>query len=142
MAGYGAIGVDEIPSVHEGSCVQCHMPPTSWQRPWWRQLGGNHTFTIIEPEVAATSSRCGDLETMPFSACSTCHGGNAPDDPMATYLQPRIEQRQSWTKAKIAAIWDELDQAAVKLGYADATRLIQPSWPSRERLDEQPSASS
>ena len=30
MAGYGAIGVDEVPSVHEGKCIQCHMPPTSY----------------------------------------------------------------------------------------------------------------
>ena len=56
MAGYGAIGVDEIPSVHEGKCVQCHMPPTSYAR-GSAQLGGNHTFTIIEPEVAAERRR-------------------------------------------------------------------------------------
>ncbi len=142
MAGYGAIGVDEIPSVHEGECVKCHMPPTSWSR-GSVQLGGNHTFTIIEPEVAAEASAdIGSgtvIDGMPFSACTTCHGGNAPNDPEATYLQPRIEQRQAWTKAKIEAIWTELDMAAVKLGYADAdaahTALV---GDPRERLDQQP----
>ncbi len=133
MAGYGAIGVPEIPSVHEGKCVQCHMPPTSYSR-GSVQLGGNHTFTIIKPEVAAESSPIPVRTTtpspgatpvvtmgqMPYSACTTCHGGQAPDDPYATYLQGTIEQRQSWTKAKIEQIWNELDKAAVNLGYADA----------------------
>jgi hypothetical protein len=142
MAGYGAIGVPQIPSVHEGSCVQCHMPPTSYNSSGTsRQLGGNHTFTIIEPEVAAEVQPFEELETMPYSACSTCHGGNAPGDPLATYLQPRIEQRQSWTKTKIDQIWNELDKAAVNLGYADvdaahAALVAKPEsdWSNAERL--------
>jgi hypothetical protein len=64
------------------------------------QLGGNHTFTIIEPEVAleaspipvittsavATASPAGvetitttntvTYDSMPYSACSTCHSNN------------------------------------------------------------------
>jgi len=140
MAGYGAIGVDEVPSVHEGKCVQCHMPPTSYGR-GNPQLGGNHTFKIIDPEVAAGVTPLATGEVMPYSACSTCHGGQAPNDPLATYLQGTIEQRQSWTKAKIALIWDELDKAAVKLGYADTdaahTALVaipESDWTTSQRL--------
>jgi nitrate reductase cytochrome c-type subunit len=135
MAGYGAIGVDEIPSVHEGKCIQCHMPPTAAGTSHGANLGANHTFTIIEPEVAATV----DDGPMPYSACSTCHG--RASDPLATYLQGTIEQRQSWTKAKIAAIWDELDAAAVKLGYADTdaahtdlTAMPEADWTNSQRL--------
>ena len=79
------------------------------------------------------------MGVMPFSACSTCHG--RATDPLATYLQGTIEQRQSWTKAKIAAIWDELDMAAVKLGYADTdaahTALVaipEADWTNSQRL--------
>ncbi len=137
MAGYGAIGVDEIPSVHEGKCIQCHMPPTSYGH-GGVQKGANHTFQIIQPEVAANVLPQG-TNMMPYSACSTCHG--RASDPMATYLQGTIEQRQSWTKAKIAAIWDELDMAAVKLGYADTdaahTALVaipEADWTNSQRL--------
>jgi hypothetical protein len=55
MDGYGAIDVSSFPSVHKGKCVQCHMPPTSISR-GNVQLGGNHTFNIIEPEVALEAS--------------------------------------------------------------------------------------
>ena len=55
MEGYGAIDVSAFPSVHKGKCVQCHMPPTSISR-GNVQLGGNHTFNIIEPEVALEAS--------------------------------------------------------------------------------------
>jgi hypothetical protein len=97
MDGYGAIDVSSFPSVHKGKCVQCHMPPTSVSR-GNVQLGGNHTFNIIEPEVAleaspipvvttsavATASPSGTITTtntvtwdvMPMSACSTCHNNN------------------------------------------------------------------
>ena len=97
MEGYGAIDVSAFPSVHKGKCVQCHMPPTSVSR-GNVQLGGNHTFNIIEPEVAleaspipmvttsavATASPSGTITTtntvtwdvMPMSACSTCHTNN------------------------------------------------------------------
>ena len=97
MEGYGAIDVSAFPSVHKGKCVQCHMPPTSVSR-GSVQLGGNHTFNIIEPEVAleaspipmvttsavATASPSGTITTtntvtwdaMPMSACSTCHSNN------------------------------------------------------------------
>lgn len=52
MDGYGAIDVARFPSVHKGKCIQCHMAPTSFSR-GAVQLGGNHTFKIIEPVVAA-----------------------------------------------------------------------------------------
>ncbi|MFA4966468.1 MAG: hypothetical protein WC709_12665, partial [Thermoleophilia bacterium] len=132
MAGFGAIDVPKIPSVHKGKCIQCHMPPTSYSR-GSAQLGGNHTFTIIEPGVAAEASPIPIRTTtpspsaspvvttgvMPYSACSTCHG--RATDPLATYVQDTIEQRQEWTRAEIALIWDELDAGAGRLGYADST---------------------
>ena len=179
MDGYGAIDVAAYPSVHKGKCIQCHMPPTSYSR-GSVQMGGNHTFTIIEPKVAAeealpipvstTTARATALpipgttnlpvvtttvttatSRMPYSACSTCHDNNpqpaqvitsttATATPTAApttvqvsvtqttmvasgdkglWLQDTIDQRQEWTKAKVDAIWAELNKAAVALGYAD-----------------------
>ncbi len=132
MAGYGAIGVKQMPGVHEGKCIQCHMPPTSYSR-GAAQLGANHTMDIIDPKVAADSSPVPVATTtptpggspvvttavMPYSSCSTCHG--RASDPLATYLQGTIEQRQSWTKGQISQLQDELNAAAVKLGYTDST---------------------
>ena len=55
MNGTGAIDVPQgSPSVHKGKCVQCHMPPTTISR-GSVQLGANHTFKIIEPEVGRRS---------------------------------------------------------------------------------------
>ncbi|MGE5228189.1 MAG: multiheme c-type cytochrome, partial [Deltaproteobacteria bacterium] len=182
MEGYGAIDVSSFPSVHKDKCVECHMPPTSVSR-GSVQLGGNHTFNIIEPEVAleaspipvvttsavATASPSGTITTtntvtwdsMPYSACSTCHSnnngvratprpistttatpnptasplrvtvtinqtanqaawGNSSGGDRAVWLQDTIEQRQDWTKAKIAEIWAVLEAVAVDNGYADA----------------------
>ena len=188
--GYGAIDVSSFPSVHKGKCIECHMPPTYWQR-GSVQDGANHTFDIIEPKdaveaspvpvttaaatatatpvpggtpVVTVTSRV-TWDTMPYSACSTCHNGNANPSPKAIatatatpnptasplrvnvtidqmadsaqiyssstnvwspggdralWLQDTIEQRQEWTKAKIAAIWAVLDAVAVDNGYADA----------------------
>jgi hypothetical protein len=120
MDGYGAIDVSAFPSVHKGKCVQCHMPPTSYGRNV-PQLGGNHTFQIIEPEVAAgveTIVVGGEDVVMPYSSCSTCHGRGT--DPLATYLQDTITQRQDWTMAKVDEIWAVLDAVAVDNKYADA----------------------
>ncbi len=98
MDGYGAIDVQSFPSVHKGKCVQCHMAPTSYSR-GSVQLGGNHTFTIIDPETAVealpipistatsvattypdptsspvvTTTKTVTQDSMPYSACSTCH---------------------------------------------------------------------
>ena len=101
MDGYGAIDVSAFPSVHKGKCVQCHMPPTSWSR-GNVQLAGNHTFNIITPEDAVEASLVPVVtatavatatpvpagtpvitttitvtrDSMPYSACSTCHYNN------------------------------------------------------------------
>ncbi len=139
--GYGAIDVDAFPSVHKGKCVQCHMPPTTTS-----PTGGNHTFKIIEPEVAneavpnplVTNS---PTPKMPYSSCSGAKGCHTrPNEPYGLYLQDTIEQRQEWTHAKIDEIWTELDKAAVVLGYADTdaahTALVaKPSntWTTAER---------
>ena len=121
MDGYGAIDVASFPSVHKGKCVQCHMPPTSYGQST-PQLGGNHTFKIITPQVAADvqPQNLGPSAapvTMPYSACSTCH--SRPGDNSALWLQDTIDQRQSWTKAKIVDINNALATAAKRLGYAD-----------------------
>ncbi len=132
MDGYGAIDVVGFPSVHKGKCVKCHMPPTSISR-GSVQLGGNHTFNIITPEQADSvqpmpfstttpspgASPVITTVVMPYSACSTCHG--RASDPLATYLQDTIDQRQEWTKAKIVEIHAALAAAAGRLGYADAS---------------------
>jgi hypothetical protein len=106
MDGYGAIDVAAFPSVHKGKCVQCHMPPTSYSR-GSVQLGGNHTFTIIEPEEAVealpipiasatakatawpnpatsvvTTTKTLTQDSMPYSACSTCHNNNQKPTPV------------------------------------------------------------
>jgi len=102
MDGYGAIDVSAFPSVHKGKCIQCHMPPTYFQR-GGVQRGANHTFTIIQPKDAveaspvpvttavatATASPSGTVtvttrvtwDTMPYSACSTCHNQNTNPSP-------------------------------------------------------------
>ena len=196
MAGYGAIGVPQIPSVHKGRCVQCHMPPTTYSR-GSIQLGANHTFTIIEPEQAVeaspipvstataratatpipggtpvvTTTLTVSQDTMPYSACSTCHNNNVRTSPrpLATatttpspsaspvqvrvtitqdvargdkgmWLQDTITDRQSWTSGQITSLWDELDAAAARLGFTDATTardtivaIPEASWTANQR---------
>ena len=110
MNGVGAIGVDGGVSLHKGKCIQCHMVPTSYSR-GSVQLGANHTMTIIDPEVAVdvkptpvatttakatatptpgtvrvTTTLTVTQDTMPYSACSTCHNNNvvATPQPVAT----------------------------------------------------------
>ena len=116
--GYGAIDVSSFPSVHKDKCVQCHMPPTTTS-----PTGGNHTFKIIEPEVAqdavpnpiVTNS---PTPKMPYSSCSGVSGCHTrPNQPYGLYLQDTIEQRQTWTQAKVDEIWAELEKAAGVLGY-------------------------
>jgi hypothetical protein len=119
--GYGAIDVAAFPSVHKGKCVQCHMPPTTTS-----PTGGNHTFAIIEPEVASEARvpvavpSGSPTPRMPYSSCSGAQGCHTrPNEPYALYLQDTIEQRQEWTHDKVDEIHNELDAAAVRLGYAD-----------------------
>jgi len=134
--GYGAIDVAAFPSVHKGKCVQCHMPPTTTS-----PRGGNHTFQIIEPEVAS-EARVNPIVTttptprMPYSSCSGAKGCHTrPNEPYALYLQDTIEQRQEWTHARVDAIHNELDAAAVRLGYADeaAARTALVAIPEADR---------
>ena len=129
MEGVGAIDVMQgSPSVHKGKCVECHMPPTTFSR-GSVQLGANHTFKIIEPEVAAEvspipvrtttptpgASPVITYSTMPFSACTTCH--SRPNDEAATWLQDTLTYRQEamhrWNDQVTAA----LTSAAKKLGF-------------------------
>jgi hypothetical protein len=56
----------------------------------------------------------------------------SPGGDKALWLQETIEQRQTWTKAKIEAIWAVLDAVAADNGYADAQA-------ARDALVDQPS---
>jgi len=127
MNGRGAIGVPRMPSVHKDSCVECHMVPTGYERDQQAGTSANHRFAIISPEEASTQTVAlaaypdGDLpattKNMPYSSCSVCHGRSG--DPLATYLQSTIDNRQAYIREQIAAIWAELDAAAVRQGYTD-----------------------
>ena len=50
IEGYGAIDVSSFPSVHKGKCVSATCRRRAQRGSV--QTGGNHTFKIIEPEVA------------------------------------------------------------------------------------------
>jgi nitrate/TMAO reductase-like tetraheme cytochrome c subunit len=191
MDGYGAIDVAAFPSVHKGKCIECHMAPTSYSR-GSVQLGGNHTFTIIEPEQAVeaspipiasataratawpnpsasviTTTKTVTQDSMPYSACSTCHNNGQKPTPVpvatattsanataiavtitqnvanqgdkALWLQDTIEQRRAWTEAKVAEIHTELNAAAVRLGYANekAARDALVAIPAADRTADQ-----
>ncbi len=129
--GTGAIDVPQgSPSVHKGKCVQCHMPPTTLSR-GDKQLGANHTFSIITPAMATAvtpvplrtttptpgASPVVEMTTMPFSACTTCH--SRPGDDAAMWLQDTLTDRQTamhdWNDDVTAA----LTKAAKKLGFKD-----------------------
>lgn len=69
------------------------------------------------------------------SAVSNSSGGDR-----ALWLQDTIVQRQTWTKAKIDAVYKSLDKAATVLGYADRdaarTALVEKpanTWTTAER---------
>lgn len=146
MNGTGAIDVPQgSPSVHKGKCVQCHMPPTTISR-GDKQLGANHTFKIIEPDVAAGvtpvplktttpspgASPVVTNTTMPFSACTTCHG--RPNDEAATWLQGTLDDRQEAMHAWNDRVTTALKAAAKRLGYkstAAANTAINKIKPSK-----------
>jgi len=123
MNGTGAIDVRRgSPSVHRGKCVQCHMPPTGWDRHGLvPATGANHTFTIIAPDVAAEALTTRPFPTtgtklpMPYSACSTCH--SRPDDEAATWLQGTLDGHQKDMRAWSARTTAALAVAARRLGY-------------------------
>lgn len=115
MDGYGAIDVAGFPSVHKGKCIECHMPPTSYSR-GSDQRAGNHTFTIITPEeaveaspvpistVAATQAGTPIVvtnrvtyDTMPYSACSTCHNKGTQPSPKPTATATAIDTPRAGT---------------------------------------------
>ena len=122
MNGTGAIGVPQgLPGVHKGKCVQCHMAPTSSGH-GGVQLGGNHTFKVIYPKVAAAAT-AGTTTGMPFSACSTCHSegttpSNATPDPLATNVQPIADAHQAKIKGLYAKTTTDLQAAGERMGYA------------------------
>lgn len=118
MQGVGAIGVKPYPGVHQGKCVQCHMPPTTVSGHGGVQLGANHTMDIIMPQVAADTvpvSIGGYTGPMPFSACTTCHSRTGDQD--ATWLQDTIDQRQADMHAWYDRVTAALTKAAKRLGY-------------------------
>jgi hypothetical protein len=117
MAGYGAIDVPQISSVHEGKCVQCHMVPTGYENSGAAGTSANHVFAIITPEEASeqTTTTSAGVKNMPYSSCSTCHG--KAGDPLATYLQDTIVDRQAFIHLMVDKIHDELVAGADRMGY-------------------------
>jgi hypothetical protein len=125
MNGTGAIDVPQgSPSVHKGRCVQCHMPPTGRDRTTGGPTSdpaGNHTFQIIEPDVAkeALTTRpipsTGSKQNMYYSACTTCHSREG--DSQATYLQHVIDDRQEAMHAWNDKTTVALTAAAKRLGF-------------------------
>jgi hypothetical protein len=136
MDGTGAIDVPQgSPSVHKGKCVQCHMPPTTISR-GEKQLGANHTFKIIEPDVAnsvtAVTSSGVTFSSMPFSACTTCH--SRPNDDAATWLQSNLDNRQAAMHSWNDQVTTALTKAAKRLGFkstAAANTAINKIKPSK-----------
>ena len=136
MNGTGAIDVPQgSPSVHKGKCVQCHMPPTTLSR-GDKQLGANHTFKIIEPATAASvspvTSSSTVFNTMPFSACTTCH--SRPGDEPALWLQDTLDDRQEAMHTWNSQVTAALTSAAKRLGYkstAAANTAINKIKPSK-----------
>ncbi len=120
MSGGAAIGVPVTPSVHKGDCVQCHMVPTGIEFNGVPGTGGNHLFTVVTPEYAATHTLTvsGRTGPMPNSACGQCHG--TPTDNLALYLQPVLDARQSLFDQQSADLGAKLDKAAIGIGYTDA----------------------
>ena len=123
MNGTGAIDVPQgSPSVHKGKCVQCHMPPTGLDRTSGTltdNATANHTFLIIEPQVAAdartTSKMGGANQPMPFSACTTCHSRSGDD--AATWLQGTLDDRQAAMHKWNDKVTTALTKAAKRLGF-------------------------
>ena len=118
MNGTGAIGVPNglLVSNHNNKCVQCHMPPTSYGR-GAPQLGGNHTFKVIYPVVAANATSTGAAGlAMPYSACSTCH--NKPSDPLATGMQPIADAHQATMHSWYSKVQSDLVAAGQRMGFA------------------------
>lgn len=120
MNGRGAIGVPRMPSVHKDSCVECHMIPTGYEYNGEPGTSANHRFAIVTPEEAATQTTVTStgVKTMPNSSCSTCHGRSG--DPLATYLERTIDNRQAYIREQIDLIWAELEAAAGRMGYKAA----------------------
>jgi hypothetical protein len=126
MDGTGAIGVPNglLVSNHQGKCIQCHMPPTSYGR-GTPQLGGNHTFKVIYPVVAAnaTSTAAAGL-AMPYSSCSTCHSRPAnvtnpasTPDPLATGMQQIADTHQATMHAWYDTVTKDLQAAGARMGF-------------------------
>jgi hypothetical protein len=140
MAGKGAIGVPQTPSVHKGDCVQCHMVPTGYEFDGAPGTGANHLFKIVYPEQAASTTVMvlGQPKTMPYSSCSTCHGtGN---DFLAQYLQPVIDARQSLFVQQTADLSAKLDKGAIGIGYVDTEDAALDLGESPDKAANNPSA--
>ncbi|HJW76372.1 MAG TPA: hypothetical protein VJ787_12010 [Thermoleophilia bacterium] len=70
MSGIGAIDVPQMPALHKGLCVQCHMAPTATNS----TVTANHVFTPIMPETAMHNTLTGG--TGIASATSTPPGAS------------------------------------------------------------------
>jgi hypothetical protein len=96
------------------ACSTCHNKGT---RPAPKPTA---TATALDTPVAGTNT----VTIKQFADGAQTYSSNTntwtPGGDRAEWLQATIEQRQTWTKAKVAEIQTELNAAAVRLGYADS----------------------
>ncbi len=102
----------------------------------------NNVSSVVEnPEPVSTTMATPDPTASPLKVTVTvtqnANGnkvGNLTGGDKGLWLQDTIDQRQSWTKGKVAAIWAALDVAAKNLGYAntDAAHTALVAIPSNQ----------
>ena len=111
-----------------------------------QHLPQRHNGVLATPRPIATATATPNPTASPLRVTVTIDQvanqsswGNFSGGDRAVWMQDTIEQRQAWTKAKIATIWDTLEQAAVNGGFADIdeahTDLV--AIPAAERTTSQ-----
>ncbi len=95
LLGYGAIGVDPMPSPKVVTCVDCHM------------TDGNHYFKVGTPTLTL-ESRYGPYEA---NSCAKCHSDMTAE---------AVEEVQAEIEAGIAAIHDLIEQAENRIAGLEA----------------------
>jgi nitrate reductase cytochrome c-type subunit len=99
------------------ACSTCHNNNNSIKS---NPVPVSTTFATANP----TASPLAVTATVVQDANGTAVGNMVGGD-KALWLQDTIDQRQSWTKAKIAEIHTQLNMAAQRLGYADESAAQQ-----------------
>ena len=93
------------------ACSTCHNN----QKP---EYEGPEPVTRVTATPTPTASPLRVNVTVTQDANGNAIPGSTPGGDKAMWLQDTLDQRQTWTKAKVAEIWAALDTAAANLGYA------------------------